>query len=105
MRVNINFDIVERLKEHEEKIKNAFAAAQNLERFTNDDKFLILGHLKAVCFFAAEDFIRAQMLICDKEKRDDLLLNELKSVSGFYHNGGKKPIDKDFMRGVIHEAT
>lgn len=67
MRIKINFDITQRLKEHEEKIKNAFAAAQNFERFTDDDKIVALGHLKVVCFFAAEDFIRAQTLISSEK--------------------------------------
>lgn len=67
MHVTMDFNITQKIKDHEGKIKKAFAAAQNLERFTDDDKIVALGHLKVVCFFAAEDFIRAQTLISSEK--------------------------------------
>lgn len=43
--------------------------------------------------------------ICIRDKRDEILIKELKSVSKFYHNDGKKPIDNDFIGGLSHETA
>lgn len=59
----IQIDPLTLIKSHKEKITKAFETINDFNDLEPAKQFLVLGHIKTLCVFCAEDMIRAQMLV------------------------------------------